>query len=641
MSEGIDRDAVEQRRARLTRIFADIVEHSQVQCLSRCPYRDRRDLCTARFGCRNQGPLDSEHSLPICQCDGKLDYRGAWEVADPEEVLAQWRSESKQKVVATVSEKTARPGAFHCEAEVGTTLFDLSDTQEVRIDSSCGRTGSCHECVVEVLAGEELLGDAGNAEKFLEDGFRLACQARVITSGRLSVAPLRRAPRVLVEHVRSDIETRPSVVRRGGEVCRGDDVIDKWRGRLIGVAIDVGTTTVGTELVDLETGGSLCRGGFENPQRFGGSDVISRVSYDATHHGELHGAIVKALNNEIQGLCQQAGVSRHTLYEVMVVGNSTMRDLVFGLDVQTIGQRPYKSITEHESVAGSRSGTGLEISARQLGVLASSYARVVSPPLVASHVGADIAAGLVACDFDLRTGTRVFLDIGTNTEVVIATPDRMVAASCPAGPAFEGGLVEFGLPACNGAIDSLKAVGNGFQYTTLSDSEPVGICGSGLVDLLAELKRTAQMTPMGVFTAEGGRAREVSVVDDPKITLSRMDASHLAQAKAASYCGQFILLRMLEMDPGRVDRVFLAGGFADSIDIEAAISIGFLAPFRTDRVRRIGNAALEGARQLILDTQRKERVARLVDEIEHVELETAEDFFEVFTEACQFKPMQM
>ena len=641
MSEGIDRQAVEQRRARLTRIFAEIVEHAQVQCLSRCPYRDRRDLCTARFGCRNQGPLDSIHGLPICQCDGQLDYRGAWEVADPEEVLAQWRADSQQKVVEIESEKRARPGAFHCDAEAGATLFDLADNQNVRVDSSCGRTGSCHECVVEVLSGAEFLRDAGDAEGFLQDGFRLACQAQVISGGRIGVAPLRRAPRVLVEHVRGDVAPRPSVFRRGDEVFRGDEVIDKWRGRLLGIAVDVGTTTVATELLDLETGGTLCRGGFENPQRFGGSDVISRVSYDANHPGELHGAIVKALNNEIQGLCQQADVSRHTLYEVMLVGNSTMRDLMFGLDVQTIGQRPYKSLTEHETAAGSRGGTGLEISARRLGLLASSYARAFSPPLIASHVGADIAAGLVACDFDRRTGTRVFLDIGTNTEVVIATPERMVAASCPAGPAFEGGLVEFGLPACDGAIDSLKAVGNGFQYTTLADAEPVGICGSGLVDLLAELKRTAQMTPLGVFTAKGGRAREIPVVDDPAITLSRMDASHLAQAKAASFCGQFILLRMLEMDPGDVDHIFLAGGFADSIDIDAAISIGFLAPYTTNRVRRIGNAALEGARQLILDADRQERVARLVEEIEHVELETADDFFEVFTEACQFKPMRM
>jgi len=146
---------------------------------------------------------------------------------------------------------------------------------------------------------------------------------------------------------------------------------------------------------------------------------------------------------------------------------------------------------------------------------------------------------------------------------------------------------------------------------------------------------------MGVFTFGDGRAREVAVVDEPLITLSRQDASHLAQAKAASFCGQFILLRMLGIDPGKVQRVELAGGFAHSIDVRAAVSIGFLAPFDPDRVHRVGNAALEGARQLVLDTGRHDRVERLVERIEHIELETTEDFFEVFTEACQFKPMQL
>ena len=149
------------------------------------------------------------------------------------------------------------------------------------------------------------------------------------------------------------------------------------------------------------------------------------------------------------------------------------------------------------------------------------------------------------------------------------------------------------------------------------------------------------MTEMGVFTSGDGRSREVAVVDEPPITLSRLDASHLAQAKAASFCGQFILLRMLGIDPGGVKRVELAGGFAESIDVRAAVAVGFLAPFDPERVRRTGNAALEGARQLLLDVRRRDRVERLVERIEHIELETTEDFFEVFTEACQFKPMQL
>ncbi len=649
MSERIDRQAVEQRRRRLTRIFAEMVEHAQVQCLVRCPYRDRRDLCTARFGCRNQGPIDEVGGLPLCECDGKLDYRGAWEVEDPEAVLAEWRAESgvgitdgsQSDSATTAATAASRPGSLACDGREGASLFELADDHQVRVDSSCGRMGSCHECIVEVLAGADCLEERVELEEFLPEGFRLACQARVAVAGEVAFAPLRRSPHVLIDRRESDVVPCPSVTRQGEEVFRAGERIDSWRGRLIGLAVDVGTTTIATELVDLESGASLCRGGLENPQRFGGSDVISRVAYDRLHAGELHQSIINALNTEIISMCQQSGISRHTLYEIVVVGNSTMRDLFFGLDVQSIGQRPYKSTTEHETLAGTRTGTQLEAGARELGVIASPAGRVVSPPLVASHVGADVSAGMVACDFDLGTGTRVYLDIGTNTEVVIATSERIVAASCPAGPAFEGGLVRHALPACDGAIDTLRAVGSGFVYTTLSDAEPLGICGSGLVDLLSELKRTGQMTPMGVFTSEGNRAREVAVVDDPEITLSREDASHLAQAKAASFCGQFILLRMLGLDPGEVDHVDLAGGFASSLDIEAAISIGFLAPFRPERVRRVANAALDGARQLLLDVGRRERVERLVERIEHIELETTEDFFDVFTEACQFKPMQL
>jgi len=641
MSERINSEAVERRRARLTRIFAEIIDHAQVQCLSRCPYRDRRDLCTARFGCRNQGPADPVHALHVCQCDGELDFRSAWEVENPEEVLAQWRDESQGVHATDVDDTTGRPVAVLCTGREGATLFELADDHGVRVDSSCGRMGTCHECVVEVMEGAGCLEAGGASEEFLLEGFRLACQARVSSAGTVGFSPLRRTPHVLIDRVETTVAPQPSVKRQGEEVHRDGEMIDRWRGRLLGLAVDVGTTTVATEMVDLETGQSLCRGGFENPQRFGGSDVISRVAYDASHGGELHQAVIKAINNEILALCQQAGVSRHQLYEVMVVGNSTMRDLVFGLDVQTIGQRPYKSVTEHEWLAGERPGTELETDARRLGIIASAHGRVVSPPLVASHVGADIAAGLLACDFDLRQGTRVFLDVGTNTEVVIATPERIVAASCPAGPAFEGGLVRHGLPACDGAIDTLRAVGSGFQYTTLGDADPVGLCGSGLVDLLWELKRTGQMTAMGVFSAENGRASEVVVVDEPEISLSRQDASHLAQAKAASFCGQFILLRMLGLDPGRIDHVDLAGGFADSINSEAAIEIGFLAPYNPARIHRAGNAALEGARQLVLDSERRKRLERLVERIEHIELETTGDFFEVFTEACQFKPMQM
>ena len=638
MSERIDQDSVELRRRRLTRIFADIVEHAQAQSLTRCPYRDRRDLCTARFGCRNQGPVDGENGLAVCQCDGQLDYRSAWEVEDPDLVLAAWREGARQDDLPE-PEDVARPGAVCGRVVAGETLFDVADRHEARVDSSCGRVGSCHECVVEVLSGQDLLETHTPEERFIQDGFRLACQARAVEGGDVTFAALRRSPIVLIARVESDVVPHPAVCRQGDTVVRDGEVVDRWRGRMLGLAVDVGTTTVAAELLDLESGQALCRGGFENPQRFGGSDVISRIAYDDKHPGEMHQAIRQALNNEILSLCQRADVSRHQLYEILVVGNATMRDLVFGINVQSIGQRPYKSMVEHEWLAGERSSTALDESARRLGIAASPYGRVVSPPLLASHLGSDVAAGLLACDFDRRQERRVFLDIGTNTEVVMAMEGRVMAASCPAGPAFEGGLVQFGLPACEGAIDSISAIGDGFEFTTVSDGDPVGLCGSGLIDLLAELRRTGQMSPMGVYEAEGGRAKELVVVDQPRITLSRADGSHLAQAKAASFCGQYILLRLLGADASDIERVDLAGGFASSIDVASAIEIGFLAGYEPSRVQRIGNAALEGARQLLLDTRRRERLDQFLETIEHVELETTDDFFEIFTEGCQFKPM--
>lgn len=635
MIEPINKEAVELRRTRLTKILSEIVDQAATQSLTRCPYRNQNDLCTAQFRCQNQGTRDGEQGLAQCLCDGKLDYRSAWEVENPEEVLAGLRGDMTSGASPL---DTLRVDAVACPSVRGKTMFELADQQQIAVNSSCGRLGQCHECVIEIVEGSEGLSPPEPVEAFLQEGYRLACQARCLDDGtRISFTALRRNLEIVSERPDRDVKVNPSVRRDGERVLRGETVVDSWRGALLGLAVDVGTTTISAELIDLETGRSLCGSGFENPQRFGGSDVISRISYDTLDdHGELQQAVIKALNNEILAMCGQLGLSRHSLYDIVVVGNTTMRDLFFGLDVYSIGQRPYKSLVEHELIEGQRSHTALEESARKLGITASAAASVYAPPLLASHLGSDAAAAMLAVDLAAPGQTSVLLDIGTNTEVVISIENRLVAASCPAGPAFEGGLVRHGVPACAGAIDSVRAVGDAFQYTTLGDAEPVGLCGSGLIDLLSELGRTEQMTALGVFSE---KRREIELVQHPRLALSREDVSHLAQAKAASYCGQLILLRQLGLKPASVDRVFLAGGFAHAIDLDAAIAIGFLAPYRRGQIKQVGNAALEGARQLLVDTTSREHLRELAARIEHIELETTEDFFEVFVEACQFKPM--
>jgi len=189
----------------------------------------------------------------------------------------------------------------------------------------------------------------------------------------------------------------------------------------------------------------------------------------------------------------------------------------------------------------------------------------------------------------------------------------------------------------HGAIDHLRLENGAFVFTTLGEAAPVGICGSGLVDALAELRRHNLMSPKGAFADR--KQQEWPLVREHGITLSRADISNLAQAKAANYCGQYIAMRHLGVAPTDIDRLFLAGGFANYLDVENAIAIGFLPPVAAERIEKIGNAAVQGAREALLSASRRRRIERFVREVEHIELETTPDFFEVFVEGCQFKPM--
>jgi uncharacterized 2Fe-2S/4Fe-4S cluster protein (DUF4445 family) len=520
------------------------------------------------------------------------------------------------------------------------TLFDLADSRSIDVPSSCNRHGSCNECIVEIRSGAGQLCPRTAAESFLKDPYRLACQARVGLPGPEPVvfSPLVRRPKILTASAnRAAAAADPMVTRRRDTVFYGDEPLDQYRGAMFGVAMDLGTTTVVLDFVDLESGASVYQTAFENPQRFGGSDVMTRISYDGgPNHGKLRKVLTNALNREIKAFCETAGADRHQIYEVIAAGNSTMRDLFFGIDVQPIGQRPYQSVIEREYRAGRRTTTAIEQHAHRLGILAHPKARIIGPPLIASHVGADAAADLAAIDIESQQETVMLVDIGTNTEVVLGHAGRLIAASCPAGPAFEGGGVRFGMPGAEGAIERMELTPDGWKYSVIGDIAPQGICGSGLIDLLAELRRHGRMSPKGVFQ---DRSYEMEIVPQYGIRFSRQDASHLAQAKAANYCGQFILMRTFGVAPAEISRLYLSGGFANYIDVRNAVEIGFLAPVPEDRVVKIGNGTLEGARQMLLSRRKRESIERTVRTIQHVELETTPDFFEIFVEACQFKPM--
>ena len=522
----------------------------------------------------------------------------------------------------------------------GQSLFDVAGELSVVVPASCKKTGRCHECVVEIRSGAEQLTPRTDEEAFLGATFRLACQAHVATAERdVEFTVLRRRLRILLapEDQAADPDIDPAVREVGGHVIADDGTdLGVVGGPPVGVAIDVGTTTVVLELVDLRTGAVLAIASIENPQRFGGSDVMTRITYESETPGELRLALRRALNHELKRLCSELALDRKQLVEMVIVGNPTMRDLAFNLDVKPIGRMPYRSVTETAYRDGTAPSTMITRRGHELGLLMHPQGRVVAAPLIACHVGADAAADLVAVDAVEKGGSFLLVDIGTNTEIVASDGHRILAASSPAGPAFEGGGVRYGMPGADGAIEKVRLVDGRFEVDVIGDAPPEGICGSGLVDLLAVLRRNDWMSNRGTFT---DKVAEIRIVDEPRITFSRSDVGHLSIAKAATAVGQRVLLRRLGLRPEDLDRVYLAGGFANALDIRTAVEIGLLVDARPERMIRAGNASIAGARALLLSRGRRAELDDLVRRIEHVELESEADFFDLFTDGCLFEPI--
>ncbi|HEY5908064.1 MAG TPA: ASKHA domain-containing protein, partial [Vicinamibacteria bacterium] len=384
---------------------------------------------------------------------------------------------------------------------LGQTLFECAEALGVMVPTSCFKQGKCRECLLEVLEGGLLLSPPAPQESHLSGRFRLACRTQLVQPGEVRCHTLRRgALRIETEAeglAEAPARLDPSVTRAATYVLLDGEPLCEAPGPLHGLALDVGTTTVALRLYDLETGRLLATHAFENPQRFGGSDIMARIRFDGEQKGKL---LQRTLLGYLSRAITSLPVDPATIYELVVAGNPTMRDLFFGLDVASIGVMPYRSATEAALDEGRASTTSLSTTARRLRLPLHPEARVYGLPLVASHVGADAAACLLATGMADGDELCALLDIGTNTEAFLGNRHRLLAASCPAGPAFEGGGVTHGMPALVGALERVHVDDDGRLTTAVvGGGEPVGICGSGLVDLLSELRRTERMNEQGRF----------------------------------------------------------------------------------------------------------------------------------------------
>lgn len=532
------------------------------------------------------------------------------------------------------------------QAVAGLSLFDQAEQLGIDVPTSCRKQGKCKECMVEIVEGATCLSPMTEAERHLKGRFRLSCQTSVVCdAGHVRCHTMRRG-QMRIERQAVGLPVRegqlaldPAVTRDGDRILIDGVEVERSTGPLYGLAMDLGTTTVVLRLLDLESGELVADTSFENPQRFGGAEVMSRIAYDTEHPGRL---LMRTLAGYLSHAIEKFPVDPKQIYEMVVAGNSTMRDLFFRQNVYTIGQTPYRSITEIEMAEGRRASTSLEQTGLRSLLPIHPRARVYGAPIISGHVGADAAACMLAVDLAHEERLIAIMDIGTNTELIVGNREKIFAASCPAGPAFEGGAIACGMPALDGAIEDVAIDERGdFRIRTIGDAKPEGVCGSGLVDALSELLRTERMNAMGRF--EDGEARVMlwrGEQADEDVYLLESDVNELAQAKGANVAGLHVVFSEYGIAFDDIDVFYLAGGFGRHLKIEASKRIGLIPSLDAAKIVQAGNTAIEGATIALLSRAKRRELEELVKRVHHCRLETHPQFFDFFVEGCQFKPVE-
>jgi uncharacterized 2Fe-2S/4Fe-4S cluster protein (DUF4445 family) len=529
-------------------------------------------------------------------------------------------------------------------APPGKSLFDCAEGLGIRVPTSCNKNGKCRECLMEVSEGMDLLTPRTPEEHHLKDKFRLSCRCRIAAdSGVVRCHTMRRGEMKIERHAfqlptgGKKWQLDPAVTRDGDRILLDGEEIARSTAPIHGLAMDLGTTTVVVRLLNLETGEIVADASFENPQRFGGSDIMARIFFDTHDKGKL---LQRTLVGYLTHVIEEFPVDPQTIYMLVVAGNSTMRDLFFRLDVHSIGQSPYRSITELEMDEGKRQTTSLCAPARMLGLPLHPKARAYGLPIISGHVGADAAACMLAIDLANEERTVCMMDIGTNTELLLGNKHKILAASCPAGPAFEGGAIACGMPGLPGAIEKVRIQDDGsVQAAVIGDGPAQGICGSGLVDLLGELLRTHRINPLGRFE-DGEHHFTLGLESDSPIFLSESDINELAQAKGANVAGLRVIVNDFGISFDELDVFYLAGGFGRHLDIESSKRIGLIPNIPAEEIRQVGNASIEGACIALLSRTKQNELESLVKKVMHCRLEAHESFFNFFVEGCQFQPVE-
>ncbi|MBA3075186.1 MAG: DUF4445 domain-containing protein, partial [Anaerolineae bacterium] len=403
---------------------------------------------------------------------------------------------------------------------------------------------------------------------------------------------------------------------------------------MLGLAVDLGTTKLAAFLVDLETGQTLASGGAINPQVAYGEDVISRIQFADEHKdgaATLQKAVVEGLNILAAELTAKVGLTPAAIVDGVIAGNTAMHHLLAGLPVHNLGTAPY-----HPSQV-----EAMTLAANKIGLKLAENASVYLPPNIAGFVGGDHIAMLLATRARHTLKTVLALDIGTNTEISLLHKGRHLACSCASGPAFEGAHIRSGLRAIPGAIERVFIEGSEVKLQTIEDQPAVGICGSGILDAVAELRRNDLIDHRGAFNKQDERLvmRDgqpefvLTSTDQQEIALNRQDVQEIQLAKAAIRSGIEVLLREADCSADEIDLFLVAGAFGTYLDLTNCQRIGMFPHLALKRFRQVGNAAGSGARELLLSTDKRAEAESMLEKIEYIELTTVKDYVEFYMDA--------
>ncbi len=573
----------------------------------------------------------------------------------------------------------------------GETLLESARRGGVRIVGACGGRGVCGSCVIQVRSGRLQSADeasacggrAGSGRHALR-----ACQARPAEDCEIDIAPRSLAPIVRTEVGAAEIDAGaldPVVVRwvvrmpapslswpaadadrlatviPGGAdlaldlpaarvlpavaraaagalsvVIRRDEIIAcaEADAPTLGLAVDLGTTNAAGFLVDLADGRRLATLGIENPQVAWGADLVSRI-YHATRDGlkaeELQRAAATGVSALAKDLCSAVGARPQDIVDVALCGNTAMQHLMCGLPVAQLGKVPFVGALRDAA----------DVKARDLGIQVNPGAYVHFAACIGGYVGGDHVAALLGTEARWRdAGPCVVMDIGTNTEISVLHAGRILSASCPSGPALEGGHISCGMRAASGAIEHLDLGPGGLELQVIDDEEPVGLCGSGVLDALAVLHRAGVLDRRGRIAGghalvTGPDARR-SVVLAPGVELTQDDVRAVQLAKAAIRSGTELLLGLAGLDAGAIERFIIAGAFGAYVDVQSAVAIGLLPDIPPERFEQVGNAAGAGIRRLLASASTRSEARALARRCEYVELSTLPGFHRAFLSQIGF-----